>query len=52
MGRRAVLDEVVTGVSAAGFPINEKLALLGAVLDPIEAHVLCLIVPLAKPSAV
>ena len=58
MGRRVVLGEVVTKVSAAGFPINEKLALLGAVLDPIEAHVngfgsfFCLIVTLAKPSVV
>ena len=39
MGRIVVLGEVVTEVSAAGFPINEKLALLCAVLDPIEAHV-------------
>ena len=39
MGRRVVLGEVVTGVSSAGFPINEKLALSGAVLDPIEACV-------------
>ena len=34
-----MLVEVVTKVSTAGFPINEKMALLGAVLDPIEAHV-------------
>ena len=34
-----MLDELVTEVSAAGFPINEKLALTGAVLDPIEAHI-------------
>ena len=34
-----MLDEVVTKVSDAGFPINEKLALPGAVLDPIEVHV-------------
>ena len=39
MGRRVVLGEVVTEVSSAGFPINEKLALPGAVLDPIEAHI-------------
>ena len=39
MDRRVVLCEVVTKVSSAGFPINEKLALPGAVLDPIEAHV-------------
>ena len=39
MGSILVLDEVVTEVSAAGFPINEKLALPSAVLDPIEAHV-------------
>ena len=39
MGRRVVLGEVVTVVSASGFPINEKLAFPGAVLDPIEAHV-------------
>ena len=37
--RRVVLGEIVTEVSAAGFPINEKLALSGAVLDPIEAHI-------------
>ena len=37
--RRVVLGEVVTEVSAAVFPINEKLALPGAVMDPIEAHV-------------
>ena len=35
MGRRVVLGELVTEVSAAGFPINEKLDLPGAVLDPI-----------------
>ena len=34
-----MLGEIVTKVSAAGFPINEKLALPGAVLDPIEAHI-------------
>ena len=39
MGRKVVLGEIVTEVSAAGFPLNEKLALLGAVLDPIEAHI-------------
>ena len=39
MCRRLVLGELFTKVSAAGFPINEKLALLGAVLEPIEAHV-------------
>ena len=39
MGRRVMLGEIVTEVSATGFPINEKLALLGAVLDPIEAHI-------------
>ena len=39
MGRRVGLGELVTEVSAAGFPINEKLAFPSAVLDPIEAHV-------------
>ena len=39
MVRIVVLGEVVTEVSAAGFPINEKLALPGAVLDPIESNV-------------
>ena len=39
MGRIVVLGEVVTEVSAAGFPINKKLALLGVVLDPIETHI-------------
>ena len=39
MGTRVVLGELVTEVSDDGFPINEKLALPGAVLDPIEAHV-------------
>ena len=39
MGRRVALGELVTEINAAGFPINEKLALLGAVLDPIEAHI-------------
>ena len=34
-----MLGEVVTEVSPSRFPINEKLALLGAVLDPIEAHI-------------
>ena len=34
-----MLGEVITEVSAAGFPINEKLAFPGAVLDPIEAHI-------------
>ena len=36
--RRVVLGELVTKVSASGFPINEKLTLPGAFLDPIEAH--------------
>ena len=39
MGRRVVLGKIFTEVSAAGFPINEKLAFPGAVLDPIEAHI-------------
>ena len=39
MGRRVVLGEIVTEVSASGFPINEKLALPGAVLDPIDAYI-------------
>ena len=39
MGRRVVLGEIVTEVGAAGFSINEKLTLPGAVLDPIEAHI-------------
>ena len=39
MGRGVVLGEIITKVSAAGFPINDKLALPGAVLDPIEAHI-------------
>ena len=34
-----MLGEIVTKVRAAGFPINEKLALPGAVLDPIEVHI-------------
>ena len=38
MGRRVVLGKAVIKVSAFGFTINEKLVLLGAVLDPIEAH--------------
>ena len=54
MGRRVVPGEIVTKVSAAGFPINEKLALSGAVLDTIEARddgfgFFCLIVPFPKP---
>ena len=52
-----MLGEIVTEVTAAGFPINEKMALPGAVLDPIEAHIdgfgfFCFMVPFAKPSAV
>ena len=39
MVRRVVLGEIVTEVSAAGFPINEKLDFPGVVLDPIEAHI-------------
>ena len=39
MGRRVVLGEIVTEVNASGFPINEKLTLPGAVMDPIEAHI-------------
>ena len=39
MGRRVVLGEIVTEVSADRFQINEKLTLRGAVLDPIEAHI-------------
>ena len=34
-----MLGEIVTEVSASGFAINEKLALPGVVLDPIEAHI-------------
>ena len=34
-----MLGEIFTDFSAAGFPINEKLTLPGAVLDPIEAHI-------------
>ena len=34
-----MLGEIVTKISASGFPINEKLTLPGAVLDPIEAHI-------------
>ena len=57
MGRRVVLGEIVTKISAAGFPINEKLTLPGAVLDPIEAHIdgfgyFCFMVPFVKPSVV
>ena len=52
-----MLGEIVTKVSAAGFPINEKLTFPGAVLDTIEAHIdgfgyFFLMVPFAKPSAV
>ena len=39
MGRRVVLGEIVTEVSATRFSINEKLALPGVVPDPIEAHI-------------
>ena len=39
IGRGVVLGEIVNEVSAVGFPINEKLAFLGAVLDTIEAHI-------------
>ena len=39
MGRRVVLGEVIIEFSATVFPINEKLALSGAFLDLIEAHV-------------
>ena len=57
MVRRVVLGELLTKVSAAGFPINDKLAFPGAVMDTIEGHVdgfgfLGLIVPLANPSVV
>ena len=34
-----MLGEIVTKVGAAKFPINEKLTLPGALLDPIEAHI-------------
>ena len=39
IGRRVVIGEIVNEVSAAGFPINEKLSLPGAILDLIEAHI-------------
>ena len=39
MGRIVVLGEIVTEVSAAGFSINEKLTLTGAVMDPIEVYI-------------
>ena len=57
MGRRAVFGEIVTKVSTAGFPINEKMTVPGAVLDPIEAHIdgsgfFCVMLPFAKPFVV
>ena len=57
MGRIVVLGEVVTEVSADGFPINDKLTLPGVALDPIEAHIMaldlfCFTVPFAKPPTV
>ena len=36
---RVVLGVIVTEVSAAGFPINQKLFLEGAISDPIKTHV-------------
>ena len=39
MGRIVVLGKIVTEVSAARFPINEKLTLPGVVQDPIEVHI-------------
>ena len=57
MGRRVVLGEIVTEVSAAGFPINKKLTFPSAVLNPIEVHIdgfgyFCFMVPFAKTSVV
>ena len=39
MGRSVVLGEMCIKLIAARFPINEKLTLPGAVMDPIEAHI-------------
>ena len=39
MGRRVVLGEIFTKISAAGFPINKKPDFPAAVLYPIEAHI-------------
>ena len=51
-----MLGELFTKVSAAVFPINEKPALPGAVLDSIEVHAdgfgFFFIVPLENPSEV
>ena len=39
MGRGVMLGEIVTNIGAARAPVNEKLATMGAILNPIKAHV-------------
>lgn len=39
MGRRMMLGVVVCAVSAAWCPIDDELALIDAIADPVEAHV-------------
>ena len=39
MGRGVVIGIIVTKVSVARIPMNERLTLPDAVLDPIEAHI-------------
>jgi hypothetical protein len=39
MGRRMMLGEVVCLVSFSRFPVDNELALLNAVTDPVESHI-------------
>jgi hypothetical protein len=39
VGRRLMLGEVVTEVFTAGFPFNEEMVLMDAVVESIEAHI-------------
>ena len=39
MGGGVMLGEVVTKIGATRAPVNEELATIGAILNPIKAHV-------------
>ena len=38
MGGRVVLGSVVSKVASAGFPVDDELAFLDAILEPIKTH--------------
>ena len=40
IGRVVMLGEAVTKIGAARAPLNEELATMGAILNPIKSHVI------------